>query len=287
MHFTRSIFAKIWILTGLLFVLPACDIVDPPYMTGQEGPGNGQDNGELVQKILLEEFTGHQCPNCPEGSAIAQELKDFYGDRLVIMSIHAGWFARVSPGTFEYDFQTPEGDALNDFFGVVQNPIGMVNRSMVGGSRLMGPSAWGEVVSQLVEQEPASRIQLDIAYDPGSRQLELEVEVDALLPSEGPHHLSVFLTESHIIKPQRTNHPDHPSGVIEDYNHKYVLRTALNGTFGEQLCQGPVSPGDSFSRTYALVLDEEWVADHCSLVVFVYDGDSMEIIQVEEAALLP
>ncbi len=287
MQIIRSIFPWVWILAGLLFALPACDIVDPPYMTGQEGPGNGQENGELVQKILLEEFTGHQCPNCPEGSAIAQELKDFYGDRLVIMSIHAGWFARVSPGTFEYDFQTPAGDALNDFFDVVQNPIGMVNRVPVDGSRLMGPSAWGEVVSQLMEQEPASRIQMDVAYDAGSHQLEVEIGVDAILPSDGTYHLSVFLTESNIIKPQRTNNPAYPSGVIEDYNHKYVLRAALNGAFGEQVSTGPVSAGDSFSRSYSLVLDEEWVADHCSLIAFVYDGDGMEIIQVEEAALLP
>ena len=52
------IFKKINLLFAaflIVLLLPACDIIEEPYMTG---PGNGNQNGEVVRKVLLHEI-GH------------------------------------------------------------------------------------------------------------------------------------------------------------------------------------------------------------------------------------
>ena len=257
-------------------VLAGCDIVEPPYLTG-DGPGYG--NGETVRTVLLEEFTGHQCPNCPEGSAMAQALKDFYGHRLVIVSIHAGFFAMPTGQPFNYDFRTPTGQELNSYFGITFNPVGMVNRSPVDGSHLIPPSGWGSAISQIVEQEPEVSIAINLNYQASNRQLQVSATTTLLQSLQGDYYLTLYLVEDGIIKPQKTNDPAYENGVIMDYEHKHVLRAAINHTWGEKILDGGGLPGEQLAGNWNITLDNEWNPANCSVVVFVYSGQDLSVLQ--------
>ncbi len=270
-------------ITLVLLLFAACDIIEAPYMTDRE-VDNG-DTTEVVRKVLLEEFTGHQCPNCPEGTKIAEELKAYYGDQLIIMSIHAGWFARPLGDTFSKDFRTEEGEELNDFFGCINYPIGMVNRTDYENQRLLTPSAWGSAVASITELPPAFAMDLDLDYSPVNAILEISVDVTSLINCINEYHLSVFIIEDGIISPQRTNNPDYPTGIIEDYEHNHMLRKSVNGAWGDVLIDDHFAFGDTFSKQYQLTLDPEWVPENCSVIAFVYRTDNLEIHQVEIAPL--
>lgn len=270
-------------ITLVLLIFAACDIVEPPYMTDNEGD-NG-DTTEVVRKVLLEEFTGHQCPNCPDGTKMAEDLKAYYGDQLIIMSVHAGWFARPSDGTFSNDYRTEEGETLNDFFGCVNYPIGMVNRTEYDNSRLLNYSAWGGAIEAITELPPAFKIELELDYIPANAGLDISANVTSLINCSNEYHLSVFIIEDGIISPQRTNDPDYPTGIIEDYEHNHMLRKGVNGTWGEVLNDDNFAFGDTFSKQYQLTLDDEWVPENCSVIAFVYRTDNLEIHQVEISPL--
>ena len=62
------------------------------------------------RKVLVEEFTGVRCVNCPAGASELENLKGIYGERLVIVSIHAGDFSPPFTDS-RFDFRTAEGDA--------------------------------------------------------------------------------------------------------------------------------------------------------------------------------
>ena len=49
---------------------------------------------QIVPKrtVLLEEFTGQWCMNCPSAHAIVNSLKEQYGESFISVSIHAGGF---------------------------------------------------------------------------------------------------------------------------------------------------------------------------------------------------
>ena len=49
--------------------------------------------------ILLEEFTGWMCTNCPAGSAEATKLQTNYDHKVIVVSIHSGSMADVSSYT--------------------------------------------------------------------------------------------------------------------------------------------------------------------------------------------
>ncbi len=272
-----------FIVVLLAVLLAGCDTIDPPYTTGADHHENG-NNGEVVRRVLLEEFTGHQCPNCPEGSMIAEELKALYGDRLVIVAIHAGWFANTDDGYFQYDFTTPEGDQLQSHFLVEQFPVGLVNRARFDGSLLLAPGAWGGAMNENLDEPPLFDVRIHNDFEDGG--LDVLVEVEALEDASGTYHLSVFLTESDIIKPQKTNDTAYPSGMIEDYEHNHVLRTGLDGAFGELIHDNPMAGGEQLLRDYHLTWDHEWEPGNSAIVAFVYDAATKEVIQATEQAVI-
>lgn len=266
----------------VVFFLPGCDIIEEPYMTG---PGNGNQNGEVVRKVLLEEFTGHQCPNCPEGAQEAADLKAFFGDQLIIMSIHAGFFARTTAPHFLADYRTPAGDEINSYFGISYNPVGMVNRAEFSGSRILSPSAWGGAISQILEQEPEADIEITLLYQSHNRQLNLSIKTTALQNIQGPIYLAAFLVEDNIMSPQQTNNPDFPNGINDNYYHMHVLRTDINGAWGETLSETGTEANQAFIKSYTITLDPAWNESYCSVIAVVYSGTNLEVIQAEQKKL--
>lgn len=275
--------AKYFFIATFLVSLFGCDVIDEPYMTGQE-EHNG-NNDVTVRKILLEYFTGHQCLHCPPGSEMASTLKDYYGDRLVVMSIHAGFFARVTPDEFSYDFTTDAGDELFDFFDITIKPIGIVNRTEYEGSILLSPSAWAEAIEEFIDDTPQFHIEINIQHHANDNELEVCIDVSSLVNSDCLYYISAFIIEDGIIKPQRTNDPNYPDGIIMDYEHNNVLRKGVNGALGDQLNDSPVTSDSQFINNYRVNIDDEWVLENTSVIAFVYHFPTNEVIQVEIASV--
>jgi|LSQX01.1.fsa_nt_gb thiol-disulfide isomerase/thioredoxin len=280
MTFRKIVSFFFLVLASLAFT--ACDIIEEPYMTSPGGNGN---TGEVVRKVLLEEFTGHQCPNCPAGAETADALKEFFGEQLVIVSIHAGFFARTTAPHFLADYRTSAGTEINNYFGVAANPAGMVNRKEFSGNRILNPSAWGGAISQILEEEPQAGIEISLSYETTSRNLNVAINTTALKSLQGPLYLAALLLEDNILSPQQTNDSQYTNGIQENYNHRHVLRTDINGTWGEVISENGAEVNEEFPKSYNITLDEGWNESTCSVVAYVYSGTNMEIIHVEEKKL--
>jgi len=116
---------------SLTFLTSCCDKIDEPYMN----TGDGGIVGDTVRKVLLEDFTGHYCVNCPAAHVIIEGLEKVYPKRIVPVVIHAGFFAKPKAAPYDYDFRTPDGTAIATEFGAITAPLpkGMVNRINKGG----------------------------------------------------------------------------------------------------------------------------------------------------------
>src|ERR1700741_1300369 len=85
------------------------------------------------RKVLIEEFTGVRCVNCPDGSAEIENLLSLYGGNLVAVSIHSGFFSDPYPDNL-YDFRTPEGDQLLNYLGQpLGYPTAVIDRKLFNG----------------------------------------------------------------------------------------------------------------------------------------------------------
>ena len=91
--------------------------------------------------MLLEDFTAHQCGNCPPAGALAAQLAEDNAGRVHPLAIHAGSLAAVSDAPFDTDWTNPEGNLFWDQLAFQVNPIGRVNRR--GGPSELFPRTTG------------------------------------------------------------------------------------------------------------------------------------------------
>ena len=264
------------ILLFVLFSLMACEENSPVIPT--LGP---QEVGE--RKVLIEEFTGVRCPNCPDGSAEIENLVALYGENIVPISIHSsGNFAIPLPDN-TFDFRTETGDELLAFLGQPRGyPSAVVNRILPTGETSMQQSqaAWAGLIEKTLAEEPILAINLMVAYDEATRTVNVATRI---LPNQAINEslrLSIMLIEDHIIDPQLTQ-----DGIVPDYDHRHVFRTMLTNTEGNPLGDG-FSAGKAVEANASLSLRDEWVVANCEVVAFVHRvGENKEVVQVETAHL--
>ena len=264
-------FSLFSVLISMMILTTSCDKVEAPYMQGHDIV-----KGDTVRKLLLEDFTGHRCVNCPAAHKKIEDLQAIYGNRIVVMVIHTGFFAHAEPPELLYDFTNPDGDAIGIFFGAkaASLPKGMVDRFNDGSGYLLNPTAYATAVSLVLDsmpEKPDLYIELTPSYNSTDSTVSVDVKLTALsaMPA-AKYNLSVMITESDIIKPQKNNDPAiGATPIIHDYEHNNVMRGAINGTWGEELTHAAIAEGQVFNKTYAnYKIGKDWKPDNLKIVAF-------------------
>jgi len=276
----KYIVTVIVIVTGIALI-PSCDIVEEPYLV-PVGSSDTNTTGENVRKVLLEDYTGQKCPNCPEAAEIATSLKEIYGEQVVVVALHAGFYSvPEETGNFTADYRTVEGSELNSYFAFPAYPMGMVNRTSFSGSTILLKDSWEGAVAAQLELDVQAGIIITNSYNSSSRKLDCTLETEFVNDMEGTYNLCVFIIESGIVSPQQTE-----SGVVMDYVHNHMLRTSMNGTWGEPVgTDGSATGGVKVTNNYSFTLPDEWNAENCAVVAFVYNSATLEVVQAEEKEL--
>lgn len=269
----RSIIA---LATGVILLgwLTSCDKLDEPYAVIK----NTNDTTVTAQKtVLLEDYTGHKCVNCPDAAITAHTLEKSLKGRLIVMAVHAGFFAEpASTGDFTADYTTGTGDEWNSYFTITANPNGLVNRTAYNGALVVGPDNWANAVNAQLALDAEATVDISNEYTEATRNLEITVDTKFLEALSGAYTLTVCITEDSLISPQKTNNSTTP--IIYDYVFMDVLRGSLNGTWGEELT-ATVDPSQTYKKIYTVTLNQAWTAKNCHVVAFVSKEETKEIIQ--------
>ena len=126
------------VLAALFFapvIFTACEEFEADEMLVRLTARETQDSTPITQTqnepaILIEDFTGWNCPNCPDGTSILNSLKETYGERLVVSAVHQGSFAKPKAENNNLDLRTPYGDDLGSKFGLSSWPNAVINRKI-------------------------------------------------------------------------------------------------------------------------------------------------------------
>ncbi len=285
------------VLSAGIFSFVSCDKIEGPYTSFTGGSDTAACPvpefpavTELKKRVLLEDYTGHTCVNCPKAAVTAHDLKETHGDQLVLLAVHAGFFANpTASGDFTYDFRSEAGTAWDNFFGVgmVGNPNGLINRRGYPNNHITAPAGWGAAITNALATQPLVDLQMMNEYDAAERKLCTHIKTRFVTTVDRNLKLIVVLTESGIIEPQKNN--DNEVGVVPvifDYVHNHVLRTAITSTWGNSVAVTGVSNPESVVKTFKQILHSDYVAENCTVVAFVYDQDTMEVLQAVEAPVV-
>lgn len=225
--------------------------------------------GEVKQmrRVLIEDFTGQRCINCPNAADEIERLKESYGaDSIIAVGIHGGDLAFKSTEKL-LGLRTDLGDEYNSYWKVEAWPQGLINRS----GSLANIDQWFTLVSQARNLQAPLSIEVAGSYDETSRQLAINVKANAFENVSGK--LQLWLTESGIVAMQSM-----PDGTNNrEYVHNHVLRAAVNGDWGEDFS---TIQGQEVSIQQRFTIDPSWQPSKMSVVAFVYNDQG--VLQVVE-----
>ena len=220
---------------------------------------------QVSRAVLIEDYTGQYCVNCPRATEEIERLIEQYGDSIVIaVAIHSGPFGK-SKGE-PSPLYTEVGDMYFNTWGMSAQPIGLIDRLF--GSTPFSYTDWAGGVNYEVAIEPPVSFLTDIDYDAETRDAAIEVQTIGLDSALVSGEVQVWLVEDSIDSFQLM-----PDGSREEhYNHMHVFRASVNDPWGDALS---VSHGQVAVKNYELKLDPAWVPEHCSVVTFLYDDSGV------------
>jgi hypothetical protein len=278
---------KLFAIPAFIFFVVSCDKIDDPFEQKPD-TNNGLNlsydtvlslpNGPN-RYILLEEFTGHTCTNCPDGTKEVIRLDSIYGIQLIPVAIHAGVFAvpqNNTDGSYATDFRINAGETYFTTFDVWGNPSAMVSRKESGGNYVLPKGSWESTITS-IKNDPA-KLKIDILnlYNDSLRYLKSKATISWLSTTAGNYKVQFYLVEDKITDWQLDGSFNNPN-----YLHRHALRAVLNGAWGTSINSS--NQGDTATFEYIITLNNNWNADNCEIVVFVYESASYEVIQANEA----
>lgn len=211
--------------------------------------------------VLLEDFTGQRCVNCPKGTEIIEQLQQTYGDTAFIaVGIHGGPLgfkgnARV------LGLATDVGNEYFDHWQLEYQPVGLVNRHGA-----LSYTDW----TRAVGEELSTPAPLELTAQAGLYNGEIDIHILASgTDGTTTGRLQVWVVEDSITAMQLM-----PDGTANNaYVHNHVLRTPVNGTWGE-----PFTIEEAELRPVAMTqpLDTAWNLAHLSIVAFVYNDNGVQ-----------
>lgn len=260
----------------LLFIIsPGCEEVPVTLPTNTDQPG-----GNYAQNVLIEEYTGVRCQNCPAGAQLLEELKRIHGERLVIVSVHGGFFAQPTNKENKLKLDNADGEELIRIFNQPQGyPSAMINRKVYSGqsSVFLGGGSWAGYVDEEKKGQPSIGMDLEIQSDSTLRKLNIACELNTLItPSANPVFLSVVLVENNIRDAQLG-----PAGVDTNYIHRHVMRKFISGTQGLKI--EPLTLNEKRNYNFNAEYAGDWKLADLVVVAFVHFGSpGFEVVQVVE-----
>ena len=275
---------------AVIFAMGSCDKLKEPYII--ESIVAQSDTIPLVESdtanfdgkivVLLEDYTGVKCNNCPEAGALALQLQEQNEGHLVVLGVHPnnpGNTSLQSPlGGFP-DFRTDDGKAWNDNFNITAYPNGLVNRT--GG--VLGSAQWTSAVNDIIGDDAPVRLIVKTDYNNSNRELKVSIHSKFLQSvASSDVRLTTCLMEDNIVGKQVT-----PNGINEEYVHRHVFRGTADGqTWGRVLSSAEsIAEGSNFITNMKFTLSEDYNADEFYIVAFISDNNTKEVLMTAETKI--
>lgn len=219
------------------------------------------------RNVLLEEFTGQMCPNCPKAHQAVAGFKQQYGEHLIAVSIHAGHFGIDGSKVPQLALMRPEGNVYANKWDISAYPSAMINRRQ-------GPlmvDAWVNPLRIEFLRTTPLQIAAKAQYDEDNGKVQITVDMESTVNLSGK--LQVWVTENNIVAPQQDG-----TVMLPEYTHNHVFQASVNGVWGEDV---QLATSESLRKKYEITKESYWKRENLAIVAFVYN-ETDGVIQVTE-----
>ncbi|GAB6983459.1 Omp28 family outer membrane lipoprotein [Prevotella dentasini] len=248
------------ILSLAALFLASCDRV------GENERFEYQKPQAAARAVLVEDFTGQKCINCPKAHEEIEKMQEQYGkDNVIAVAIHSGPLA-LKPSARLVGLWTALGEEYYKSWGVEAEPTGLVNRV----SGVINYPEWaGAVRAELQRPAPvAISVNADVNAE-GS----MGIKVSALASENISGKLQLWVVEDGIVAMQSL-----PDGSVDrEYVQNNVLRAAVNGAWGTDIS---IKEGETKVQDFTFRAEEGWKLENLAIVAFIYgDGGVKQVVR--------
>lgn len=200
------------------------------------------------RNVIIEEFTGRNCPNCPDGHAYANRIVANNPGRVWAVNIHEGGYAPTSYP----NFNTTVGDEIANGFSIGGYPMGVVNRSS---SATVGRGEWEGLTNTQLSQAAECNVAGRVVVNPATRVATITVETYYTANSAvSSNYLTVMMLQDSILGSQ-SGASYNPSQIVNgQYCHMHILRDIVTPTWGEEIA--PTTAGSLVTKQYVYPIPE-------------------------------
>lgn len=288
----KSLFIASIALSGLSACKEKGPLIDLGQHTAKDSTYVASVETPDPHVILVEDFTGASCANCPAAHEVLNALVTQHQNRLAILGLHIFNFGQANPydspdGLHQhvYDFRTQDAtDISNTIFGGVSAmpAAGFDRRNGIGGGILNPPNdnlavsaLWSNIITGLVDTSSPLNLTIKSSLNTAGDTAYIVVRVAYTKPLGTKNTLSVAITESNLLDLQED--PNAPNGIYDiDYQFNDVVRGFVSATVGSPILDSlsTKEAGRVFTRGFLYKVDPSWKAANCKVVAFVANAET-------------
>ncbi len=200
------------------------------------------------RNVIIEEFTGRTCPNCPDGHNYANKIVANNPGRVWSVNIHEGGF---SPTSYP-NLNTPVSSEIASGFSIGGYPMGVVNRST---NNALGRGEWEGAANTQLSQAAECNVAGRAVINEATRVATITVEVYYTGNSaEENNYLTVLVLQDSILGSQ-SGASYNPSQIVNgEYCHMHILRDVATPTWGEEIF--PTTAGSLVTKQFVYEIPE-------------------------------
>ena len=215
----------------------------------------------VKRAVLIEEFTGQRCVNCPNAATEIARIQQSYGENVIAVAIHSGPLAIFSRDQVT-GLRTELGDTYYNYWGVEEEPSALINRK--GG--VVRLNQWQAMIHDQLQLQTPLSLKV-VCQNRTTDGIGIQVSVHSSAPYRGK--LQLWLTEDQVVAPQLM-----PDGTMNaEYVHQHVLRSSINGAWGEEV---ELEVGENKVFHYEVSTMSDLMTGQLSIVSFLYSQTGVD-----------
>lgn len=250
---------------------------DTTFVTTPETP--------QAKTVLIEEFTGVRCRNCPAGHEKTRQILEENPNRVVAAIIHAGYFADPYPQSSQV-FATEETEDIHNLLGVIANPAAAIDRQWFTGEDKIpvdNKNAWASRVAEQLSKTAPLNLSINREYNENTRNATIAVRLAYTQTQTDEQYITAYLIETDIIDAQlMAGENGQQDYIIPDYAHRHIVRDVLTPITGKKVEATRIN-GTVVITQLEATLPQGWNAEKCSVVAFVHQANG--VVQAAEIPL--
>lgn len=254
-----------------------------------------------VKRVVLEEMTGIDCPNCPLGIVMIEKLRMMYGDRFIPVSLHTYTGDPYAAGMMDYsnslELIAAPSARINRTKGIYY-PIRSTSTEFV--DQDANNPLWLDVVAREMDRAPLCDMTIKAEYtDDSKHDVRYTADVTYAVDADNQHLSLLFvILEDGIVNYQQNGFSGIESPVLKEwgkggkysdgyvypYLHNDVARSFVGNNFTGTIGILPTTyfANETVNASVTAQFPSHVVADNAHVVGMLIDTQTGEVKNAAE-----